>query len=105
MQEDALNYLKEKGARMLERFNHEMQTLCLHFQDYRQQTDAAIKTNSELWVRVTEAEKALALEAPLREAQYGLNERTPLTLFNPLIPKMKEHLLKCHPNQMREYMG
>ena len=31
MQTDALNFLREKGAQMLHRFNQEMHTLVLHF--------------------------------------------------------------------------
>ena len=56
-------------------------------------------------MRLVEAEKTLALEGPLREAQYALNERTPLTLFNPLVARLKEHIARCVPSEVKEYMG
>ena len=92
LQSDALNFLKEKGSDMMHKFNKEMHTLVLHFQDYRLATDAAVQTNHDLWMRLVEAEKTLALEGPVREAQYGMNEKTPLSLFNPLVAKLKLHI-------------
>ena len=46
---------------MLHTFNNEMQSLVLHFQDYRISTDDAINQNLELRWKLIEADKAIAL--------------------------------------------
>ena len=37
------------------------------------------------------AELAYALKSPVMEAAYALHERTPLRLFNGLVPKIASH--------------
>ena len=44
-----------------------------------------------MWAVVTELEGALALKTPVTEAEYAIDERSQLSLYDCLVPTIKEH--------------
>ena len=50
-----------------------------------------MKERNFIYEKWLTCEQALALKAPVREAEYALDERTHLQLYDCLIPLLKEH--------------
>ena len=90
LEEDAIKYLREKGERLLKTFNGEMQRLVLHFQDYRIMMEGTAAHNHRLSRQIIEAEKLIAHQAPVNEALFGLYPKSPLELYNCLVPRLAE---------------
>ena len=50
-----------------------------------------IKRAESINLAVTSLEVLLALKTPVTEAEYAIDERTSLSLYDCLVPRIKEH--------------
>ena len=58
--------------------------------DFKKRNDEMIKEREELWTRWNHSERALALKSPVMEAEYAFDQRTALSLYDCLIPTLRE---------------
>ena len=72
-------------------FQDEMRLILFHFNDYRVAAEPKFQENRSLQLKLRDAEIALAAKSPVNEAEYAFDERSPLILYDCLIPKLKEH--------------
>ena len=88
--QDAREMLKEKAdqlTRLLTRTHHRV---LMDFMVYKERNDKLIDERETLLRRWVECEKALALRTPVREAEYALDDWTPLRFYDCLLPMLKE---------------
>ena len=61
------------------------------FIEFKQRTADKLKQAEEVLKNAKFMEGILALKTPVLEAENALDDRTPLSLYDCLIPKLKEH--------------
>ena len=61
------------------------------FVDFKQRTNETYKKAEEVLKNAHVLEEILALKTPVMEAEHAIDDRTPLSLYDCLIPKLKEH--------------
>ena len=61
------------------------------FLEFKERTEETIAKAEEQKVDLDYMEKAFALKTPIMEAEHAIDERTALSLYDCLIPKLKEH--------------
>ena len=64
--------------------------MLMDFIMYKKRNDKLIDERETLLRRWVECEKALAIRTPVREAEYALDDWTPLRLYDCLLPMLKE---------------
>ena len=60
------------------------------FIDYMESNDGFVKERDELYNNWQLTERAFLLRAPVREAEYAIDDWTPLRNFDCMIPQIKE---------------
>ena len=58
---------------------------------YKERNDELIKERNLIYNKWLFCERALALKTPVREAEYAIDDRTALSLYDCLVPMIKEH--------------
>ena len=58
---------------------------------YKERNDELIKERNLIHNKWLFCERALALKTPVREAEYAIDDRTALSLYDCLVPMLKEH--------------
>jgi len=86
----AVEFVKKQGQIISSQFTEEMHKVCKQFQQYRMLTDGEIDEKGLLLIQMRTVESLLAQKSPVNEAEYAFDERTPLTLYDCLTPKVKE---------------
>lgn len=75
-----------------------MRTIVRFFIRYRKLTDDQIVENIYLKKKVLLLENAVSQKSPVNEAEYAFDDNTPFSLYDCVIPKLKEHrALKFDP--------
>ena len=100
LEEEIQKYLKDRGEKIIKVFNNEMRRLVLHFQDYRIQMEGTLDHNFQLSKHIVEAEKLLASQASVNEGLFGTHPKTPLSLYNCLIPRVAKQPNRMVPNYL-----
>jgi len=65
--------------------------LVTQFLDFKERTLVRIEKNNVLENRVAFLETCYAMKTPVMEAEFALDERSPLSLYDCLVPVLKEH--------------
>ena len=65
-----------------------MKSLVIMFSDFRFQAQETADKNDLYRVWLSNAERTIAYEAPVQEALYGMNPKSPLDHFDCLIPRI-----------------
>ena len=87
----ATDYLKEQVQKVTDMMTKEHRKVIKQFINFRNRSEADLKRAEQLRVEVTVLEQRLAMRSPTHEAEFALDERTPLSLYDCLTPKLKEH--------------
>lgn len=61
------------------------------FLEYKARTYHILKERDYFLDRIQTLEYSLAIKSPVLEAEYAIDERTSLSLYDCLVPKIKEH--------------
>ena len=59
--------------------------------NFKDRTDAKFKAADKAILSIANLELSLASKTPVMEAEHALDERTPLSLFDCLVPQIKEN--------------
>ena len=59
--------------------------------NFRDVSQPGITQNIEMKKHMTYMERCYAEKSPINEAEYAFDERTPLQLYDCLMPRLKEH--------------
>ena len=63
----------------------------MKFIDFKERSEEHIQ-EAEARIKLIEyLERGLALKSPVMEAEYAIDERTALSLYDCLVPRLKEH--------------
>ena len=73
---------------MLTKQHHQ---LVAQFIEFKERTDVKYKKADAALAQMTYLETALAEKGPVMEAEHAIDERTALTLYDSLVPKIKEN--------------
>lgn len=65
--------------------------LIQQFIDFKNRSEAKLKKADKLISHLGYLEQCFALKTPVMEAEYALDERTSLGLYDCLVPMLKEH--------------
>ena len=61
------------------------------FLDFKKRNYDTLRRAERINKAVTGLETSLALKTPVTEAEFAIDERTPLSLYDCLVPRIKEH--------------
>ena len=67
------------------------QNLVKQFIDYKHRSQKILTENNKLTKKIAFLELAYVEKTPVMEAEYALDERTALSLYDCLTPTLKEH--------------
>ena len=71
--------------------------------EYRSHTDKIIEERNIVYANWRAFEQAYALMSPALEAEFAHDERSPLCLYDCIIPRLREHRrLKIRPEFVRD---
>ena len=84
-------FVKEQNASVTKLFTEHHHKLIKQFLDFKERTLDILKKNEELEETVGYLEKSLALKSPVMEAEFATDERSALSLYDCLVPMLKEH--------------
>ena len=89
--QEAVDFLKAQSqviAKVLTTAHHKLLTSVIEARSRNEQYIAEREHCRNNWSII---ERAYAMKSPIMEAEYALDERTPLSLYNCMIPMLKEH--------------
>ena len=89
--QEAVKFIKEQAqaiTRVLTRAHYNLNRDFLH---HLVRNDELVKERDFIYEKWLACEQALAMKTPVREAEYALDERTPLHLYDCLLPLIKEN--------------
>ena len=89
--DQAFKFVQQQGNLISKQFSEETRQIIKFFQSYRADTDYDISLVKKLQDDLAFTELALANKSPVNEAEYAFDGRTPLQLYDCLIPKLKEY--------------
>ena len=75
-------------TKLLTKTHHNVLT---NFMQLKNKTEKMIVERDHILKRWIYCERALALKAPVREAEFALDDQSALSLYDCLIPMLKEH--------------
>ena len=90
---EAVDFLKKQGGYVSKILTMEHRQLVEQFIEFKQRTIKNIRDIEEFNKKRYEAELRWANAIPVWESEYSFLEQTPLSLYDCLIPKMKEQKL------------
>ena len=65
----------------------------MQFLSYKERSESKLKLFDDMKEKLTVAEALLSQRFPVDEANYGIDDLTPLRLYNCMVPTLKEHRL------------
>lgn len=88
---EAVQFIKEQAEAITKVLTRAHQRLNKEFIDYKLRNDELIEQRNFIHSKWLSAERALAMKAPVREAEYALDEDCALRLYDCLIPLIREN--------------
>ena len=88
---EARKFVAELNTALCEQMTVNHHKILEQFVDFKDRTIRRIEYNDHLKDVTMQLEKRLALQSPAFEGEYAIDERTTLSLYDSLIPKLKEH--------------
>ena len=83
--------MKEQSQAVTKLLSNHHRELLNKFLDFKDRTTEMMAAAEEQKEYLDYLEKAYVLKTPVMEAEHALDERTALSLYDCLIPKLREH--------------
>lgn len=87
----AADFVKLQAEAITKELTKEHHNVLRSFLDFKRRTDYIIEERDELREKWSICERALALKAPVREADFALDDESALSLYDCLVPMLKQH--------------
>ena len=95
---EAVEFIHSEAIHIMNQLSKEHRSILKGFLDYRDFAERLIAERNFLHGQWQLFERNLALKSPVMEAEYAMDDRTALSLYDCLIPKLREHRkLKIRP--------
>ena len=88
---EAQDYLMEKAGNLCHLMTNQHRQILKQFIDYHEFAESMIKERNYLFDKWRMFEHAYCITTPALEAEYAHDERTALSLYDCLIPRLREH--------------
>lgn len=89
--ETACTFVKEQVNSITQMMTKHHYGLIKQFIKYKERSDRQLKISDKLNSHVASLEQRLAIKSPILEAEYAIDDATALSLYDCLVPKIKEH--------------
>ena len=89
--DQACDFLREQTKHVTKLLSRQHHHVVDQFIEFKQRTDDQLAQKDGLKQWIAYLEEVVALKTPVMEAEYALDERTTLSLYDCLIPQLKEH--------------
>ena len=91
MMQEACNFVKRSCRELTRYLTKQHASVVDQYLTYKKMTRSKIHENTKLKEQVYEAESLNALKFPLYEAYYAIDDRTALTKYDCLVPRVNGH--------------
>ena len=99
---EAAEFIQDESFHIMNQLSRQHRQLVTDFVAYRKRTEAMLKQRYFLHDQWRRYEQAYAAKTPAIEAEYAHDERTALSLYDSLVPRLREHRMLCLPQRLRE---
>ena len=87
--QQAVEFVKKQSQEIVNTMTKEHHRMARQFLHFKGKTEGYLETIEKLQHKLTLAESALVQKTPIQEANYGLDDGSPLSLYDCLIPSVK----------------
>ena len=83
--------MREQAKSITEQLTKAHRVIVKNFLQYRTSSDRLIRERDELRNNWIIYEKAYCMKTPVCETEFAMDERSPLQLYDCLVPRLREH--------------
>ena len=83
--------MKQQTQNITQLLTKQHHSVIEQFLNFKERTLARVAENKDLWAVIEKLETKLAQKTPVLEAEYAIDDQTSLSLYDCLVPKLKEH--------------
>ena len=92
---EAIDFVKASNEKLMKMFTHEQHRLVYQFLEFKKRSSKGYDEIEELKNRVKEIELPQASVNFANEAEYALQKKNPMKLYDCLLPKFPEYLTRA----------